>query len=304
MVNPLSGGVEAGAADALRALLADRDFSSEVVEVQPHGVEAALNDAVAAKPDLLILLAGDGTARLAAELCGPDGPLLAPLPGGTMNMLPHALYGQKPWREALVQALDVGVERRISGGEVDGRRFFVAAILGSPALWATAREAVREGKLKLAVLRARRALKRAFSGHLRFTLDGGDRQKTEAMILMSPLISRALARSDALEALAVNPKGAGEVFRLGARALLVDLLGDWRSDPSVSAETCRAGRIWARAHIPAILDGEPHRLNTEARVAFIANAFRALATEPPPEPAGSGANEAATAVADAQAAGL
>ena len=35
--------------------------------------------------------------------------------------------------------------RPVAGGEVDGRPFYVAAILGSPALWGPAREAIREG---------------------------------------------------------------------------------------------------------------------------------------------------------------
>jgi diacylglycerol kinase family enzyme len=81
-------------------------------------------------------VAGDGTARAAAEMAGPDGPMIAPLPGGTMNMLPHALYGAIPWPEAMANCLKDGQERMISGGEINGRVFFVAAILGSPALWA------------------------------------------------------------------------------------------------------------------------------------------------------------------------
>jgi hypothetical protein len=38
----------------------------------------------------------------------PDGPLVAPLPGGTMNMLPRALYGTADWKVALRRALEEG----------------------------------------------------------------------------------------------------------------------------------------------------------------------------------------------------
>ena len=279
VVNPLSGSVEAGAAEALRALLAERWADAEVVEAQPAEIEAKLREAVDAAPDLLILLAGDGTIRMAATLAGADGPLLAPLPGGTMNMLPHAIYGAVPWRTALEQALETGVERDISGGEIDGRRFFVAAILGAPALWAPAREAMRQGKLRLAYLRAYRAFTHSFSGKLRFSLDGGPRQKAEALTLMCPLVSRALEREDVLEALALDPKGAAEAFRLGARTLLTDILGDWRVDASVNVATCKRGRAWARGRIPAILDGEPHRLDGDAAIRFVPKAFRALALQ-------------------------
>ena len=134
VVNPLSGSVEAGAAEALRSPpFRALGRGPHVAEVQPAGDRSpSCRAAVDAAPDLLILLAGDGTIRMAASLAGADGPLLAPLPGGTMNMLPHAIYGAVPWRTALEQALETGVERDISGGEVDGRRFFVAAILGAP----------------------------------------------------------------------------------------------------------------------------------------------------------------------------
>jgi hypothetical protein len=37
--------------------------------------------------------------------------------------------------------------------------------------------------------RARRALRDAFSGRLRFSLDGGARRKTGALVLMTPLVS-------------------------------------------------------------------------------------------------------------------
>ncbi|CAN5169598.1 diacylglycerol kinase family protein [soil metagenome] len=275
VVNPLSGSVEPGAADALRAILDAHGLDAVVEDVQPQDIERALKDAVEAKPDLLILLAGDGTASLAATLCGPDGPLLAPLAGGTMNMLPHAVYGPIPWKDGLAKALESGVERMISGGEVDGRRFYVAAILGAPALWAPAREAVRKGQLKLALLRGQRALKRAFTGNLRFCLDGGVRSKTEALTLMCPLVSKGLNRDDVLEASALDPKDAGEAIRLGAHMLF----GDWRNDPSVQVQTCRSGRVWQRGTIHAVLDGEPQRFGDSASLRFVPAAFRALALD-------------------------
>jgi diacylglycerol kinase family enzyme len=128
----------------------------------------------------------------------------------------------------------------ISGGEVGGRLFFVAAILGSPALWATAREAARAGRMDIAVARARRALKRAFSGRLRFSLDGRPEIKAEALTLMCPLVSTALdAEERALEAAALDPSSALDVFRLGFNAAR----GQWREDPSVNAGRCRTGKV-------------------------------------------------------------
>src|ERR1700761_8214748 len=97
VINAAAGSVGRGATKALQDIVAEFGLSAHVAEVEPRHVVKALHAAVAARPDLLIVVAGDGTARLAAELCGPEGPLLAPLPGGTMNMLPRALYGQTDW---------------------------------------------------------------------------------------------------------------------------------------------------------------------------------------------------------------
>ena len=276
VVNAASGSVGPRAAERLTAITQRFGLEANVVSVEPERLRDALIQAVALKPDLLIVVAGDGTAALAAELCGMDGPLVAPLPGGTMNMLPYALYGRRPWPEALEAMLADGRVRTISSGEVSGRPFYVAAILGAPALWAEAREALRKKKLKLALLRARRALARAFSGSLRFSLQGQPRRKVEALTLMCPLVSRAMDDDDALEAAALDPRGAADAFRLGFNTLM----GDWRRDPSVTTYRCTDGRAWARRRIPVILDGEPHRMDSPLTLHFRREAFRALAPSP------------------------
>lgn len=277
VANIASGSVGPDAPDIAERLLAEHGVSGAVHAPQPGELMDCLRAVIGGGPDAVLVLAGDGTARAAAELAGPDGPLIAPLPGGTMNMLPRALYGERTWQEAMSACLEAGEPRMISGGEVGGRLFFVAAILGSPALWATAREAAREGRLDLAVARAQRAFRRAFTGRLRFVLDGRPKQKAEALTLMCPLVSTALdADERALEAAALDPSSALDVFRLGFNAAR----GQWREDPSVSVGRCRTGRVWARGRIPAILDGEPARLDPQVSIRFRPKAFRALV---PPE---------------------
>jgi diacylglycerol kinase family enzyme len=282
VVNTASGGVTPGAASLIRDIGLEAGRLIEVVEAPPASILATLRAAIDAKPDLLILLAGDGTAAIAAELCGMTGPLLAPLAGGTMNMLPHALYGRRPWPDALRETLVNGQPKVVSCGLAAGRPFYVAAILGAPALWAHAREAVRKRRFRLAFLRARHALAHAFSGSLRFSLNGGGRRKARALTLMCPLVSRALDSEQALEAAALDPRGAADAFRLG----LSTLLGRWREDASVRVELCTAGQAWARGRIPTILDGEPHRLESPVAIQFRGEGFRAFA--PPAVVAGPG----------------
>ncbi|HEY3694499.1 diacylglycerol/lipid kinase family protein [Phenylobacterium sp.] len=274
VVNCASGSVGRAAPAEVEKIFAEAGVSARIAAPEPEGLMDALARAVDAGPDVLVVLAGDGTARAAAELCGPEGPILAPLPGGTMNMLPHAVYGQVPWQQALKAALSEGRPRNVGGGEVAGRTFMVAAILGSPALWAPAREAARMGKPTLALLRAQRALKRAFSGRLRYALDDAEREKAEALVFMCPIVSKAVKdEAQYLEAAGVTPAGAADAFRLGLHAVL----GDWRNDPAVVVEHCRLARIWSSGRIPGILDGEPVRLDLSAEVRFRPSVVRLLA---------------------------
>lgn len=273
VANAASGSVGEGAREAIEAILSEAGVEGRIHMPTGPDINPCIRKAIDSGPDLLVIVAGDGTARCAAEMAGFDGPLLAPLPGGTMNMLPKALYGERDWKTALADTLREHKVRPVSGGEVDGKRFYVAAMLGAPALFALAREAMRERRFMLAVRRARRALERTLAGSLHFSIEGGARHKTEALALMCPLVSAALADDDrVLEAAALGPKGATDAVRLGARALT----GAWRDDPSVEVWKCRRARAWASGRIPATLDGEPVLLGKSAEIRFHPEAFRAL----------------------------
>lgn len=281
LVNPASGGVGAGAVEEAEAILSEYACEASVVALESGEFDAQIQAALDARPDVLFVLAGDGTAGTIASRAGADGPLVAPLPGGTMNMLPKALYGTGDWKAALKVALEEGAPQCVAGGEIsDGQMtqaFYCAAILGSPALWAPAREAIREGKLRLAWLYARRALRRAFSGRIRYSLDGRTDRRAEALVLISPMISKVMEENTGLEAAAMNPADAAEAFRLAAHAVF----NNWRQDPAVTTKAIQRATVHARSRIPAVIDGEPVLLSHEAKVKFIRKAFQALAPIPP-----------------------
>ncbi len=284
LINPAAGRASPGDGEAAVRILEDHGLKTRLHTVKPARLDQALAAALAGGPDLLVILAGDGTARAAASACGPAGPLVAPLPGGTMNILPYALYGRVGWRAALESALELGVETPVSGGRAGGRAFHVAAILGAAARFAEAREAARARRLGLAFRRARAAMRRAFASSLRFQLDGGPTGKALALALTCPLTSTAMEGGEAaLEAAALNPHDAAEAARLGLRALLSRVAGDWRDDPAVETRRCRSARAWSGGRIAAILDGEPMRLGRTVRIEFVPVAFHALA--PPRAPA-------------------
>lgn len=274
VANIASGGVADDAPATAEKILADFGLAGRVCATEAGDLTRCVQAAIDASPDLLVILAGDGTARTAVQLSGADGPLIAPLPGGTMNMLPKAIYGPRSWQDALTAALSEGEAQPLAGGEVEGRIFLVAAILGAPALWAPAREAVREGRLLLAVRRGRHALRRAFSGRLRYAFEGGPRRKAEALTFMCPVASRALEDEEqVLEGAALDPSGAAEAFRLGVNAIV----RDWRDDPAVTVRRLRQARVWASGPIPALLDGELFRLRSTAEVRFKPDVARVLA---------------------------
>jgi len=279
VVNPASTRAGwAGAAEAAGAILAEHGLAARLSCAEGPAIEAALADAVARAPDLVVVIAGDGTARAAATLCGPDGPLLAPLPGGTLNVLPRALYGAGDWRASLRRIALEGEVLEVPGGEIAGQRFYVAAVLGAPALWAEAREAARHARPRLAWRRARNAARRAFTGRLRYAAAGQPPERAWALCVICPMISKALANeTQALEIAAMDPAGAIDGFRLAAHAVV----GEWRADRAVTCRSCCEALVWASGRIPAILDGEPTRLGRAAEVRFRPRAFRALALATP-----------------------
>lgn len=282
VINPAAGRAGHDAIDHMQAIFHAAGDSAHIAAPAPSQLEASLRDALSRKPDLLVILAGDGTARAAAALCGEKGPLVTPLPGGTMNMLPKALYGDADWKTALADTLANGVERPVGGGVIGHHTFYVAAMLGATALFAPAREAARERHMAKAWMKAREAYRKAFSGRTRYALDGGEPGKAQSLTLMCPLISRVMDdEAPWMEAAAINPRNTVEAMRLGARVALSPVVGDWRVDPAVETFRCRKGRAWTRSgSLPALLDGEPVRLGRNVEFHFNPCAFRALAPAP------------------------
>jgi Sphingosine kinase and enzymes related to eukaryotic diacylglycerol kinase len=87
-------------------------------------IERAFAEVATHKPEVLVVLGGDGTIRTAAEACTGTDTYLLPLPGGTLNVLPRALYGDSSWQEALKETLANPLTKELSGGRVGDKLFF------------------------------------------------------------------------------------------------------------------------------------------------------------------------------------
>lgn len=81
---------------------------------------------------MLVVLGGDRTIHTAAEACAGTDTYLLPLPGGTLNLLPPALYGDVSWQDALRITLADPLTKTLSRGRTGDELFFVAAIVGAP----------------------------------------------------------------------------------------------------------------------------------------------------------------------------
>ena len=181
----------------------------------------------AADADLIIVLGGDGTASKAASMFS-DGPPLVLLPGGTRNLLPHALYGALAWPEALRAALAHGRVVSLAGGEANGRKFFVAAMFGAPTLLARAREAARSGRLDLMMSRLKQVFTRIFARRIAVRPLGGVATRAEAAGVLCPAY-RGEVEGQSLEWVRLNAAQIVDFVRVGVRSVL----GGWREDPAI-----------------------------------------------------------------------
>src|SRR4029450_11048790 len=145
IINASSGGYDSKCEDKMLDILK----SAGIVEAkiwcgEQAQMERRLPEAPPQKLEVLVVLGGDGTIRHAAEACAAQKRYLIPLPGGTMNMLARALYGDMSWEDALNKTLAAPLAKVLSGGCVADKQFFIAAIVGAPTLWAGARGSIRE----------------------------------------------------------------------------------------------------------------------------------------------------------------
>jgi diacylglycerol kinase family enzyme len=236
-------------------------------------MERFFAEAAGQQLEVLIVLAGDGTIRTAAEACAEKGSYLIPLPGGTMNMLPRALYGNVSWEEALKKTLTAPSTKVLSGGRVANKRFFIAAIVGAPALWTQPRESMREGNIADAIKKGSVAFRRMFETKVQYLISGGAKGETEGVALICPLISEEMSDSEqALEAAIIDVESAAEVIGLASTAAF----GKWRDDKNILLTKTKRVSVQSSKEIPATLDGEKVNLGRSAEIDFVSRALTVL----------------------------
>jgi diacylglycerol kinase family enzyme len=240
---------------------------------QSGEIEQAFAEAATHKLKMLIVLGGDGTIRAAAEACNGTDTYLLPLPGGTLNMLPRALYGDVSWQDALRSTLARPCTKALSGGRTGDELFFVAAVAGAPGLWMEARESIRERDIVDAVEKSAVALQTMFDTQIRYAISSGTGGEADVLAVICPLVSEEMSDSEqALEAAAIDVENAAELLGLATAAAF----GRWRDDQSVTLTKTRHVTVQSNRDIPLFLDGERISVGTKAEISFVPNAVNVI----------------------------
>ena len=236
-------------------------------------IERAFAEAATQNLEMLVVLGGDGTIRTAAEACTGTNIYLLPLPGGTLNILPRALYGGMSWQDALKKAVADPGTQSLSAGRTGDELFFVAAVVGAPALWMETRESMREGDIFDAVEKSATAFQAMFDTKIRYSISPQISGEAEVLAIICPLVSEEMADSErALEAAAIDIKNAAELLGLATAAAF----GKWREDGRVTLTKTRQVTVQSSRDIPLFLDGERIRVGKNAEIAFVPGAVNVI----------------------------
>jgi len=274
IINTSSGGADSGSEAELLNILQDAGvIKCKTWCGQANQMERAFAEAAAQQLEVLIVLGGDGTIRTAAGACSRRGTYLLPLPGGTMNILPRALYGDVSWKNALKNTLADPVTKILSGGRVEDNQFFVAAIAGVPALWAETRESIREGDIVDAIKTGAVAFQGMFGTKIQYSISSETKGEAEVVAVICPLISEQMSESEqALEAAVINLENAAELIRFATAAAV----GRWRDGGNISLSKTTRVTVQSTTDIPIFLDGERVKIGKKAEITFVPKAVNVI----------------------------
>jgi len=274
IINSSSGGCDSESEQKILSILTRAGIVEPKVWCgEAKEMERSFAEAAGQKLEVLIVLGGDGTIRTAAEVCAEKGPYLIPLPGGTMNMLPRALYGDVAWEESLKNTLAAPSLKVLSGGRIAGKQFLIAAIVGAPALLTEPRESMRDGNIVDAIEKGSAAFRKMFETKIDYLISSRIKGEAKAVVLICPLISKEMSDSEqAFEAAIIDVESAAEVIRLATTAAF----GEWRDDKNILLTKTKRVDVQSSKDIPATLDGERVNLGMSAEIDFVSRALTVL----------------------------
>lgn len=254
IINTAAGSTSDITAD-ITAIFEANDYSKPQTHLcEPAQLATALNKIKTDGTDLLIIFGGDGTCKAGAVAARKLGIPLIPLPGGTMNMLPRAVFGLAEWRKALDLALSQKKPRWQSAGLINGKIFFCGAILGDPIKMADARELLREGHVVEAVKQIPEIVSAISQGE-EFEFKADDKieaKHANGLQIYCPFMTEGAHKSDAFEIASVPQLSISNLMEIGGRAIIQN----WRDSPHVKTALVNKLEITGQGDFDILLDGE------------------------------------------------
>ena len=137
LFNPASGSVSADGGERLKVELEKSGIrGADIIQTDSNDFVGQLKSVAAQNPDLFVVWGGDGTLKGALETVGQISPNLLLLPGGTMNLLPRSIHGEKPWEQIIADVLVAPKRKMLPAGKANDELFFCAMMAGAPARFA------------------------------------------------------------------------------------------------------------------------------------------------------------------------
>lgn len=278
LFNPASGSVPADGEAKLRAALeAAGVWGTDIIQTDPTDCDGQLAKLAAEAPDLFVVWGGDGTLKAALEIVGKATPNLLLLPGGTMNLLPRAIHGEKTWDQVIADVMKAPKRRMLPAGEVNGHLFFCAMLAGAPAHFAEARESLRRGELVKAAAEARVAIDTLNSLHLDarygdgYSFEGGHLPTTS---IVGAIVGSLTKAGSGMEVAALAAPTTGGALNV----VWTSFFSDWRNAPGVTVVPATSLDIdnGEDGDIPVIADGEPIEAGPRVHVTFVEEAAQCL----------------------------
>jgi len=250
ITNDSSGSNDAAAHDAIETSCNSSNFSiagRTRFPADPLPTPEGLDEA---KVDLLAIFAGDGTLNSAiGAVAGWRGSVLV-LPGGTMNLLYHRLFGELTMEEALIAVGNGSAQPRRPGivkcpmGEA-----YAGTLVGPGTAWNDVREAMRAGDLVDLATDAQAALAETLSGEAVACYDPPlGRDEGYPLLMLTP-------QDDAIELVAYHSETPLDYLKQAAALVL----RDFRQGPHEvlgRGESFTIGGPAGRG-FGVLLDGEP-----------------------------------------------
>lgn len=266
IVNEKSGSVPEDGCAQLVAFIEDEGHQPLLPSDLETSLPQKVEQLIAEDCDAIAVWGGDGTICAVLQSANANVPVLV-LPGGTMNLLPKRLHNDElDWKKIIQSVMSNPKSSWISAGEVDGQRFYVAALFGQLTHIGASREAVREGELLQAVsiLTDHDALDIESNILIEVDQPGGVRECPATAIAVIP------AEQNGLEIAVIAPDSHMDL----AASAMDALARGWRESAHFHAEGATAVRMRHAEgkSISATIDGEPFKAGEVVSISFVQKA--------------------------------